>query len=613
MFDIQDGQSYSKNMRCCGMFLAGIIILLSISAVPSYANTCIQCHGDNAVMTGLGYPQFFMTDGMVREQTHMPASCSDCHLGNPEEPSKNMAHQGLLSVRLADPKFNVLTRDDMKPADRESWGRLTPAGDNRATQILPKKVVDGKLRDHPDFNLVLWQDKNPGTFAFNPVLAEKTCGKCHEGVVQKFLKSSMGGARGAHTQSQYRAWTGPAGPQSCGIWTGALSQPDQERFSDENMRYYNAHSTMPVTEKTAHNNQRTCNKCHVGCLDCHLDVSKQGRGKGQSNAHSFVKKPSSLSCYGGGKAFICHAGPLERRRGDGYLRGEFTQAARKGKEILKDRSDIHAQKGLVCVDCHAPNQETNAHADLRRDVSCKNCHGGVVTAHGAGSHKKVDCAACHTTLIGGYAFNFWSAVGPEGQENPITRIQDYQVEAVRPLLIKNPKGNWIPVHLVPHTSGNVKSDEVKLSKRLMFRNSPDVKVDRRYFSNDSYAITGLARNLDSRDHDTMVWFNLDRVAHATGKSLSCDACHASGSQKIITRFEGGSYKELEDGEYTIIADKKGLRVTDFKDPETGAIPKDLLPLKDKWSLKGDFSLPMIKNKALYRKMEAGYKKGTYIH
>lgn len=595
------------------MILVGIFMLLNMPAVPSSADSCIQCHGNSSAMAGLGFPQYFMNDETVREQTHMPASCSDCHLGNPEEPSKNKAHQGLLSVRIADPKFNVMSREGMKAADRESWGRLTPAGDNPATQLLPKKVVDGKVRDNPAYNLVLWQDKNPGTFAFNPVLAEKTCGKCHKDTVQKFLKSPMGGAKGAHTQSQYRTWTDPVGPQSCGIWTGVLSQPGQERFSDENMKYYNAHSTMPVSEKTAANNQRTCNKCHIGCLDCHLDVSRKGDGTSLNSSHTFVKKPAALSCYGGGKAFICHAGPLERRRGDGYLREEFTQAAEKGKQALKDRPDIHAQKGVVCVDCHVPNRETDAHADLRRDVSCKKCHDTVVTAHVAGPHKKMDCAACHTALIGGYAFNFWSAVGPEGQENPITRIQDYQVEAVRPLLIKNPKGIWIPIHLVPHISGNVKAGEVKLSKRLLFRNRPDVKIDRRYFSNDSYAITGLVHNLDSRDHDTMVWFNLDRVAHATGKSLSCDDCHASGTQKIITGFEGGSYKDLDNGEYTIIADKKGLRVTDFKDPETGTIPKDLLPLKDKWSLKGDFSLPAIKDRALYRKMEAAYKRGAYLH
>lgn len=564
-------------------------------------------------MTGLGYPQFFMPGAVVREQTHMPAACADCHLGDPGDPSKSGAHKGLLTAKLADAKFKVVPRAGLKPEDRAAWDRLSPAGANRATQLLPKKTVDGKVRDHPDYNLLLWQDKNPETYAFNPVLAEKTCGKCHEGIVQRFLKSPMGGAAGGHVQSQYRAWTDPSGPQSCGLWTGEPAQPEQAGFTDKNRLHYNAHTTLPLTEKMAHNNQRTCNKCHVGCLDCHLEVGQKDSSGGAGSTHTFVKRPSALSCYGGGKAFICHAGPLERRRGDGYLRGEFTQAAKKGKSLLKDQPDIHASKGLSCIDCHVPNKHTDAHADLRRDVSCGRCHDKAVRANAAGPHRHLDCAACHTALIGGYAFNFWSAVGEEGQENPLTRIQDYQVEAVRPLLVKNPGGSWIPVHLVPHTSGNVKADEVTLSKKLIFRNRPDVNLDRRYFSNDSYAITGLVSNIDRKDRNLMVWFNLDRVAHATGKARSCDDCHASTTQTIVTRFEGGSYKDLEDGEYTIIADKKGLRVTNFKDPETGGVPKDLLPLKDSWSLSGDFSLPPIKNRALYRRLEAAYRRGAFRH
>ncbi|MBI5102852.1 MAG: hypothetical protein HZB33_13595 [Nitrospirae bacterium] len=591
------------------------IILSSLYVLPqlSYAaDSCVACHADKSKMSGLGHPEFFMPAEEVAKQTHMPASCADCHLGNPDAVSKEEAHKGIVSVKLSDAKFNVIARDSLKPADRELFRQLRSSGENRATGLLPKTVIDGRRRDHPQHNLVLLHDKNPGTLAFNPEIAERTCGKCHAGIVKSFLQSPMGGSKGAHTQSQYRAWTAKTGPQSCGLWTGVLSVPAQDRFSDENMTFYNEHSTMRINDKTAFNNQRTCNKCHAGCLDCHLDLSKKD-GEGQSTAHTFVKKPSSLTCYGGGRAFICHAGPLERRRGDGYIRGEFTQAAESGKDILKKNPDVHLEKNIGCVDCHEPNKKTGAHADLSRSVSCGKCHAKVVSSHENGVHKKVDCASCHTSLIGGYAFNFWSAVGPAGGENPLTRIQDYQTGATRPLLIKNPKGIWIPVHLVPHTSGNVKVEEVKLSKRLMFRNRPDAEIDRRYFSNDSFAVTGLVKNLDEKDHDTMVWMNLDRVAHATGKSLRCDDCHASRTQKIAVKFEGGSYKDLDDGSYAIMADTKGLRVTGFRDSETGTTPKDLIPLKDKWNLKGDFSLPVVKNKKLYRKMLKNYEEGTFSH
>ncbi len=330
-------------------------------------------------------------------------------------------------------------------------------------------------------------------------------------------------------------------------------------------------------------------------------------------SHSFLKRPVSTTCYGGGRSFSCHAGPLERRRGDGYIRAEFAQASPEGKEILKEKPDIHYQKGLECLDCHESNKDTGYHADLRRNVDCGRCHSEVMPSYKKGVHKKVDCASCHTTLIGGYAFNFWTSLGPKGKENPLTRIQDYTVDAVPPLIVKNPKGVWIPVHVVPHTSGNVKAREVKMSKRLLFRNRPDVDIDRRYYSNDSHAITGLVKRLDNRDNDTLVWLNLDRVAHSTGKSRDCESCHASTAQKIVTKFSGGSYKDVEDGEYTIIADRQGLRIADIKGPDGGQMPKGLAPFKDKWKLRGNFAFPKIKDKALYEKMKKDYAEGKFRH
>jgi hypothetical protein len=508
--------------------------------------------------------------------------------------------------------WEAIPRSAMLPEEARDWPDLGPRGDNRATQLSPKRLYDDALRDNPEFKTIIYHDKNSSTLAFNPGIAEKTCGKCHEEIVKSFLKSPMGGETAAHTQSQYRTWTGKTGPQSCGLWMGVLSKPDQDRFLDENIRNYNAHATMVLSEQDGHNSQRTCNQCHVGCLDCHFDVRSKSADNPGDGPHTFMKKPAPLACYGGGRSFSCHAGPLERRRGDGYIRAEFSQASAEGTALLKDRTDIHMWKNVACVDCHEPNKETGHHADLRRDVSCGKCHAPVVQAHKKGLHRKVDCAACHTALIGGYAFNFWSAVGPKGKEHPLTRIQDYLTGATTPLLIKNPKGIWIPVHVVPHLSGNVKAREVKISKKLLFRNRPDADVARRYVSNDSFAITGLVKNLDARDHDAMVWLNIDRVAHGTGKARTCESCHAATTQSIEVAFEGGSYKDVENGRYTIIADAKGLRVVDFKD-ENGALPDGLAPLKDLWGLKGNFSLPGLKDRKNYERLQKEYERGAFAH
>ncbi len=590
------------------------IILFAFPYCASAAQGCIQCHSDLPKMLSLGYAQLTVTTHEIAAQTRMPASCTDCHLGNPETLDKDRAHEGLLTVlAIKDRTWEVVRRSMMKTVELNLWPMLVPRGVNRADALLPKIISGDNIKNNPDYKLIIWHDRNADTLAFNPVVTEKTCGVCHSDIVKKFLRSPMGGGKKAHTQSQYKSWTGPTGPQSCGLWVGRLAEPDQASFTKENADYYNLHSTMPLSEKTAYDNQRRCNQCHVGCLDCHLSPQRNNDKDPKKGAHTFMKRPDPISCYGGGKSFSCHAGPLERRRGDGYIRAEFTQATEEGIRILKDQPDIHMQKGIFCVDCHEPNRKSGLHADLQRDVNCSKCHSSVVKAHMKGPHQRVDCAACHTTLIGGYAFNFWSAIGPKGNENPLTRIQDYLVGAVSPLIIKNPKGIWVPMHVVPHTSGNVKAAEVVLSRGLIFRHSPDVTIDRLYYSNDAYAITGLVRDLDNKDHDTMVWLNFDRVAHATGKSRSCGSCHDSPKQTIMTPYSEGSYKDVGEGRYTVIADETGIRVKLLNETDATPLPEGLEPFRDKWALGGNFAFPEIKDHATYEKLEKKYKKGTFLH
>jgi hypothetical protein len=425
----------------------------------------------------------------------------------------------------------------------------------------------------------------------------------------------MGGGAGAHTQSQYVAWTGPAGPQSCGLWVGSLAQPAQERFTDENRTFYNAHSTRPLTPEAAFDSQRKCNVCHVGCLDCHAEPLAPDPANPAAGAHRIVRKPPPLSCYGGGKSLSCHAGPGERRRGDGFIRGEFTQASAAGKKQLQERPDVHYAKKMACVDCHRRNPATSDHADLQRTVDCGRCHEEEVAAHRQGPHRTVDCAACHVALIGGYAFNFWTYREEDEVPSPLTRIQDYYTDAVPPLLVRNPQGIWIPVHVIPHTSGNVKANEVQLSKKLLFRNRPDVQIQRRYVSNDAFAVTGLAKNVDPFDRDVLVWLEVERVAHGLGKARGCAACHASREQRIVVKFEtsGDGYQDVGNGEYMIVANRQGLRVTGFRGPDGGPPARGLAPFLDKWTLAGDFSLPPVQNAARYRKLQDEYGQGRFRH
>ncbi|MDA8169398.1 MAG: cytochrome c3 family protein [Nitrospiraceae bacterium] len=598
------------------ILLAAFMPLLFLSPASAQENnSCALCHGDAARMKALGYPQFTVTREELEAQTGMNASCAGCHMGDPQADDAAEAHKGFLTVMAIGTDWTAKTRERMAPGDLRHWGSLEPRGGNRAMQLMPKVEANGGLVNNPAYALIIWHDRNPKTLAFNPIIAERTCGKCHEDIVRGYLKSAMGGGRFAHTQSQYKAWTVSPAPQSCGLWVGKLSKPAQDEFTDENIKFYGSHSTMPIPGEAAFNLQRRCNQCHVGCLDCHYDPVKKDPRDPAKGPHSFRKNPANLSCYGGGKSFSCHAGPMERRRGDGYFRAEFTQASKEGKKILKDDIDIHMKKDVSCAGCHGQDKKTGFHADLDRGAkkSCGKCHAAVVRQHARGPHRKVDCASCHTRLIGGYAFNFWTVSGPKGKENPLTRVQDYETGAGPPIIIKDEKGRWIPVHVVPHTSGNVKAGEVRISSRLLFRDKPDSDIDRLHYSEDSYAVTGLAKNVDARDRDVMVWLNVDRIAHALGRARTCESCHRSAAQRVLVKFQGGSYKDVEDGSYTIIADKKGLRVTDFRGPKGGPAPKGLLPFADKWRLRGDFSLPPVRDKGLYGKLKAQYEKGAFRH
>ncbi|HEX9021082.1 MAG TPA: hypothetical protein VF903_07460 [Nitrospirota bacterium] len=103
--------------------------------------------------------------------------------------------------------------------------------------------------------------------------------------------------------------------------------------------------------------------------------------------------------------------------------------------------------------------------------------------------------------------------------------------------------------------------------------------------------------------------------------------NASGICTICLRF-GGSFSTwlnrrqslvspilpyTYEGYYSIVADEKGLRVTEFAGPDGGPMPKGFEPLSNAWNLKGDFSLPKITRKKLYQNLEQEYEAGRFRH
>ena len=593
-------------------------------------NTCLQCHSDAKRMKDFGYPEFTMTRDDVEKQTGMPATCEMCHQGNPNDNTVEGSHKGVLGLSVVMKKGAIsIPRRELKGEDRESIKSLRPKGDFAGNALFPRVMgKDGKLALNPRISVIQWHDKDINTIAFNPGIAEKTCGTCHPEEVKSYMKTEMGLTL---TMRQYVTWFSPAGPQSCGLWTAGKTKPDNDHFTLRNMEEYNTVSTAPLDREQAFSNQRNCNICHAGCLDCHYTPfnKEAGDGRGKPNeagVHTFSFKPPVLSCMGGGRAQICHAGPLERRRGDGFMKGGFAKKAVADPGDLNskrysDTPDAHYAAGITCVDCHRGNHKTHNMGDRIRDpepAQCARCHKHEVSAHSKGVHKYLSCEACHTPLVAGYAFNFWAPGKRFGMNTPLDRHQFYNVNAMAPVLLRNKNGQWDPYHIVPHISADVKKEYVRLSGRLLFRSRPDVNMVRQYPSDDAFAVTGVYES-GGGEGTVMAWLNIDKVAHAITKSRTCDSCHgadgtqADGTQRVTVDYKWmakpeAAYKNVLSGHYAVVADKKGLRIEDISGADGKTVPEGLRPLIGKWDLRGDFSIPRIKNKKAYEREKLRYEK-----
>jgi hypothetical protein len=427
-------------------FLFGILGLLVLFPWTGFgessygdANTssCLACHGNLKKMRTMGYPEYYVAgDHVVAQETAMvysgsnifPPRCSACHLGDPVDFTIEGAHKGLLSALVMKNKERVIKkRSQLTKGEQKQLQGLIPKGvwDN---SMKPKYWDEGKKewKDDPSLYFILWHDHNADTGAYNPLTAKRTCGYCHLHETSSFAASPMGagefkkGERENVTQPQYIHWLSGTGPHSCGIWVGKLAEPDLARFDDENRHLSNRVMTKEITRKMMAVTQRNCNKCHVGCLDCHYypgtnapmkapeEPSKEGLDniygdpqKTYGGAHRMLRYPTVQSCMGGAKGYACHSGPLERRRGDGYVRGSLAMPP-WDKEAARRYKDIHYVRGLQCTDCHRPDFEKNGHGAFVRDPShrtCKKCHPLQVKAWKNGEHKKVRCESCHKIFL----------------------------------------------------------------------------------------------------------------------------------------------------------------------------------------------------------------------
>jgi hypothetical protein len=561
------------------IIFALIVLMYATVALADTSGSCVSCHSDAVRMSALGAASLTITAAEVEQQSRMPAGCSDCHLGDPAASGKDPAHAGLARM--------LVVRSKGLSADVSPQTVPLQYGANPTNRLYVGVNRNGAITRDATVAAVSWHDKRKDTLTQDFDVMKNTCGKCHEKEFAEFSKSTMGTNA---KQSLYKGWLEPQrGPHNCGPWF----EGNYERMQ--------AATNIPMTRESHLINQKVCNTCHVGCLDCHFNPQPKQSGYPAKGVHSFVKTPPSESCYGNGRASICHAGPEDRRRGAGYFGGSYSFP--EGND-----PDVHAQAKVGCLDCHESTRANAAlgHAMVKRQAgdSCGRCHAGAVSSHAASLHKKLTCEACHIRQVAGYQGTYWGPGKIFGVATEYFKFKAYYGLMAEPLLIKNQKGSWIPVKPFPMAVMNQK--ESPFTPGLHWRYPAELPDLQR--TDDAWAYVGLFGGLPE-NNKALLWFQLDKLSHKLGKSRSCESCHGdpAGAQR---RLVGWDYSDPGaapfSGSHVVVGDKSGLYIRDMRSeaiqPDAGYTLSAFAPwvyLKDKWQVKGDFSLPVIRDRQRY--------------
>jgi hypothetical protein len=348
-----------------------------------------------------------------------------------------------------------------------------------------------------------------------------------------------------------------------------------------------------LTKEQAIAKQKACNICHAGCLDCHYAPSRE------KGSHAFSRIPPSPNCTGGGRStFVCHAGTMERRRGDSYLGKDFSEPAGLPE-------DVHVAKKIECTDCHQTGPGGMGH--IERRATCQDCHVEVEEAMATSVHKNMACAACHVTVLGGYEMTSWGTGAVASRPNPFKKYSLYYGPQQPPILIKDQQGRWMPTKIWPNSVGGFK-ETVQPQQGLTFR-WPGGET------RDSFAQLGTF-SFPGGNNNYLAWLQVEEVAHPLGKSRTCDSCHASETQTahVTWEFFDNQGAEPFTGSQKVVAGRTGLHVKDIKATskitlmEGGRIEDFAawMKLGDIWKTSGDFSIPKsdpVKYKNLIRALK----------
>jgi hypothetical protein len=289
---------------------------------------------------------------------------------------------------------------------------------------------------------------------------------------------------------------------------------------------------------------------------------------------------------------------MERRRGDSYLGEDFSEPPGLPE-------DVHVRRKIECVDCHETGPGGMGH--IERKATCQDCHIDVEEAMAKSVHKDLACAACHVKILGGYEMTSWGPGLIESRPNPFKKYSLYYGPQGPPVLIRDQEGRWMPVKIWPNSAGGIK-DDVAAKPGLTFR-WPKGET------HDAYALLGTF-SFPGGNNKYLAWLQVEEVAHPLGKARACGSCHGSRAQiaRVTWHYYDDQGAEPFDGSQRVVADKRGLRVTDIRAASKMTLLKGgkienfaaWMKLGDIWKTGGDFSIPPI-NREKYRRLNEGIR------
>jgi len=163
--------------------------------------------------------------------------------------------------------------------------------------------------------------------------------------------------------------------------------------------------------------------------------------------------------------------------------------------------------------------------------------------------------------------------------------------------MKDQQGIWMPVKVMPHAVGNIKQ-KVQPSSQVNFRWPAGE-------TRDAYYIVGTFDGLPENNNH-LLWLEIQQTAHPFGKGRSCESCHREQQTSMSTWefLDGQGTEETFTGAYEIVADPMGLFIQNMRNTSPIRVFEDYnlsdfaswVYLKDKWRMKGDFSIKTDESK-----------------